>query len=79
MLVPDRRSELTLTRGEVLALIGGLIEAYNAKDVGRLGDFYHPDARYWSALEGWVDGLPAIRAHIEHLHDLLPDEQMAIS
>ena len=69
---------MTLTRNETRTLIEGLVEAYNARNVDRLGDFYHSDARYWSALEGWIDGLSAIRAHIERLHDALPDEQMAI-
>jgi len=70
---------LTLTRSEMRALIESLVEAYNVKDAQRLSDFYHTDARYWSVLEGWVEGLPAIRAHIEQLHQLLPDEQMSVS
>ncbi len=69
---------MTLPRNETRTLIEGLVEAYNSRNVDQLGDLYHSDARYWSALEGWIDGLPAIKAHIEHLHDVLPDEQMAM-
>jgi uncharacterized protein (TIGR02246 family) len=55
-----------------------MVEAYNAKDADAIAALYHPDARYWSALGDWQEGLPAIREHIEELHRLLPNEQMSI-
>lgn len=58
------------------AVVETIVAAYNAKDADALAALYHPDARYWSALGGWQEGLPAIREHIEELHRTLPDEQM---
>lgn len=55
-----------------------IVAAYNAKDAEGLAALYHPDARYWSALGDWQEGVDAIREHIEELHRLLPDEQMSV-
>ena len=66
------------SREESRAMVDRIVAAYNAKDVDAIAALYHPDARYWSALGDWQEGLPAIRAHIEHLHETLPDEQMEI-
>jgi uncharacterized protein (TIGR02246 family) len=59
-------------------VVASIVEAYNAKDADAVASLYHPDARYWSALGDWQEGLDSIKAHIEELHRLLPDEQMAI-
>ncbi len=59
-------------------IVHRIVEAYNAKDAEAVAALYHPDARYWSALGDWQEGLPAIKEHIEELHRLLPDEQMSI-
>jgi uncharacterized protein (TIGR02246 family) len=64
------------TRDEARAVVAQIVAAYNAKDSDALADLYHPDARYWSALGDWQDGVAAIRAHLEELHRTLPDEQM---
>jgi uncharacterized protein (TIGR02246 family) len=64
------------TREEAKAIVESIVAAYNAKDVAALAPLYHSDARYWSALGDWQEGLPAITAHIEELHRTLPDEQM---
>ena len=61
---------------ESRAVVEKIVAAYNAKDAETLAELYHPDARYWSALGDWQEGLPAIREHIEELHRTLPDEQM---
>lgn len=66
------------SRRSARAIVTRIVEAYNAKDVNALADLYHPDARYWSALDGWQEGLPVIRSHIEDLHRRLPDEQMSV-
>lgn len=66
------------SREQSRAIVGKIVDAYNAKDAGKLADLYHPDARYWSALGDWQEGLPAIREHIEELHRTLPDETMEI-
>lgn len=67
---------MTGSREESRAIVEQIVAAYNAKDADALAALYHSDARYWSALGGWQEGLPAIRAHIEELHRTLPDEQM---
>jgi uncharacterized protein (TIGR02246 family) len=66
------------SREESRAIVEQIVAAYNAKDAEALAALYHPDARYWSALGDWQEGLPAIRRHIEELHRTLPDEEMAI-
>ena len=55
-----------------------LVAAYNAKDLESLAALYHDDARYWSALSDWSEGISEIRNHIRELFELLPDEEMAI-
>jgi uncharacterized protein (TIGR02246 family) len=67
---------MTGSREESRAIVEKIVAAYNAKDADALEVLYQPDARYWSALGGWQEGLPAIRGHIEELHRTLPDEQM---
>lgn len=67
---------MTGSREESRAIVEQIVDAYNAKDADALAALYHSDARYWSALGDWQDGLPAIREHIEELHRTLPDEQM---
>jgi len=69
---------MTESRDAARALIDRLVEAYNAKDRDTIAGLYREDARYWSALGDWQDGLPAILSHIEELHRRLPDEQMAV-
>ncbi len=69
---------MTESRDVARALVARLVAAYNAKDADSLAELYRPDARYWSALGDWREGLPAIRAHIEDLHRELPDEQMTV-
>lgn len=66
------------SREESRAVVERIVAAYNAKDADALAALYRPDARYWSALGDWQEGLPAIRRHIEELHRTLPDEQMEI-
>lgn len=67
---------MAASREESRAIVERIVAAYNAKDADALAALYHPDARYWSALGDWQEGLPAIRGHIEELHRTLPDEQM---
>ena len=69
---------MTGSREESRTIVGQVVAAYNAKDADALAALYHPDARYWSALGDWQDGIGAIREHIEELHRTLPDEQMEI-
>lgn len=69
---------MEMTRRSARAIVNRIVEAYNAKDANALADLYHPEARYWSALDGWQEGLPVIRSHIEDLHQRLPDEQMSV-
>lgn len=67
-----------MSRDESRAVVEQIVAAYNAKDAETLASLYHPDARYWSALGDWQEGLAEIKAHIEDLHRTLPDEQMEI-
>ena len=67
---------MSTPRDAAREIVTRIVEAYNAKDAEAIAALYHPDARYWSALGDWQDGLPAIKAHVEELHRTLPDEQM---
>ena len=67
---------MSAAREPAREIVARIVEAYNAKDADGVAALYHPDARYWSPLGEWQDGLPAIKAHIEELHSTLPDEQM---
>ena len=67
-----------MSREDSRAIVETIVAAYNAKDADALAALYHEDARYWSALGDWQEGLPAIRKHIEELHRTLPDEKMEI-
>lgn len=73
---PVAGGPVTTSRESAREIVARIVEAYNAKDADGLAALYHPDARYWSPLGDWQDGLPAIKAHIEELHRTLPDEQM---
>ena len=57
-------------------LIGQIVAAYNLRDTDSLVGFYQPDITYWSALGGLQEGVEAVRQHIDHLHETLPDERM---
>ena len=65
-------------REQVRRLVLGLVDAYNAKDLGRVMAAYHPQAAYWSALDDWQRGSDEIRAHVEELFRMLPDEHMTV-
>lgn len=57
-------------------LVDRIVAAYNSHDVEALTALYQPDITYWSALDGLQEGIEAVRQHIDHLHETLPDEQM---
>ena len=57
-------------------LVDQLVSAYNSRTTNVLLDLYHPDVTYWSVVDGTCEGRQAVIDHIEHLHTLLPDEQM---
>lgn len=57
-------------------LIDQIVAAYNSRDVDALVALYQPDVTYWSAIDGLQTGIDAVREHIDHLHETLPDEQM---
>ncbi|MFQ5966487.1 MAG: nuclear transport factor 2 family protein [Acidimicrobiia bacterium] len=65
-------------RQSARTLVSDLVAAYNAKDLDGLAALYIDDARYWSALSDWTEGIDEIRSHIQELFELLPDEEMAI-
>ena len=65
------------SRAEARRLIDQIVASYNAHDTDALTALYQPDISYWSAIGGTQHGVEAVRAHIEHLHEVLPDEQMA--
>lgn len=64
------------SRDDARRLVDKIVEAYNGRQTDALVDLYHPDIAYWSALEGTLEGVDAVRSHIDHLHETLPDEQM---
>ena len=57
-------------------LVSDIVSAYNSHDIDGLVALYQPDVTYWSALGGLQEGVDAVREHIDHLHETLPDEQM---
>ena len=65
------------SRDDARALIDRIVTAYNAHDIDALVANYTDDITYWSALDGFHEGLEAVRRSIEHLHEMLPDEQMS--
>ena len=64
------------SRDNARELITRIVSAYNSRDTDALVALYQPDLTYWSAIDGTQEGVEAVRAHIEHLHETLPDEQM---
>lgn len=60
-------------------LVKELVDAYNAKSVGRIAALYEPDAEYWDPFhrEG-VRGRDAIAEVVAGLFAALPDERMEI-
>ena len=64
------------SRDDARQLIDRIVSAYNSGDTDALVALYQPDLTYWSALDGMQEGVEAVRAHIDHLHETLPDEQM---
>lgn len=63
-------------RDDARSLIHEIVAAYNARDLDSLIARYHRDITYWSALGGLQEGITAVRDHLEHLHQTLPDERM---
>jgi len=64
------------TNDDAKLLINQIVAAYNSRDVDALVAFYESDITYWSALEGLKTGIDAVREHLDHLNEILPDEQM---
>lgn len=64
------------SRDDAAALIDRIVAAYNSRDTDSLAALYDKDVSYWSAIGGSLHGIDAVREHIEHLHETLPDEQM---
>ena len=64
------------SRDDARQLVDRIVSAYNSGDTDALVALYQPDLSYWSALDGMQEGVEAVRAHIDHLHETLPDEQM---
>jgi uncharacterized protein (TIGR02246 family) len=71
-------TKVTEAREAVRSVVAELVRAYNAKNRKAIAALYHEDARYWSALGDWQDGLSEILSHIEDLHRKLPDEKMEV-
>ncbi len=64
------------SRGDARRLVDRIVTAYNSHDTDALVALYHSDITYWSGLDGLQRGIEAVREHIDHLHETLPDEQM---
>jgi hypothetical protein len=73
---PSQEARVSASRDSARETVTRIVEAYNGKDAAGVAALFHPNARYWSALGGWQEGMPAIKAHLEELHRSLPDEQM---
>jgi len=57
-------------------LVDQIVAAYNSRDIDALVALYRPEITYWSAIDGLQEGVDAVREHLDHLHETLPDEQM---
>lgn len=64
------------TNSAALAIVDRLVVAYNSRSTDVLRDMYLDEVTYWSALEDTLKGKQAVIDHVEHLHKILPDEQM---
>ncbi len=64
------------SRDDARRLVGRIVTAYNSHDTDALVALYQPDITYWSALDGLHKGAQAVREHIDHLHETLPNEEM---
>jgi len=58
------------------SLVDAIITAYNKRDTVALAALYQPEITYWSALDGTQKGIDRVLAHVDFLHETLPDEQM---
>lgn len=57
-------------------LVDQLVAAYNSRTTDVLQQLYRDDITYWNSLDGCREGRQAVIDHIDHLHKILPDEQM---
>ena len=64
------------SKDDARLLVDEIVAAYNSHNADALVALYQPDITYWSALDGLQEGIDALRAHLDHLHETLPDEQM---
>ena len=64
------------SKDDARLLVDRIVAAYNSRDVEALVALYQPNLTYWSAIDGLQVGIEAVRKHIDHLHETLPDEQM---
>ncbi len=64
------------SKADARLLVDLIVAAYNSRDVDALVALYQPDITYWSAIDGVQEGVDAVREHLDHLHETLPDEQM---
>lgn len=64
------------SKDDARLLIDEIVAAYNSHNTDALVALYQPDITYWSALDGLLEGIDAVREHLDHLHETLPDEQM---
>ncbi len=64
------------SKDDARLLVDRIVAAYNSRDVEALVALYQPNLTYWSAIDGLQVGIEAVRTHIDHLHETLPDEQM---
>ncbi|GMQ85637.1 MAG: hypothetical protein BMS9Abin07_1204 [Acidimicrobiia bacterium] len=64
------------SKDDARLLVERIVAAYNSRDIETLVALYRPDITYWSAIDGLVEGVDALREHLDHLHEMLPDERM---
>ncbi len=64
------------SKDDARLLVDQMVAAYNGRDIDALVGLYQPGITYWSAIDGLQEGVDAVREHLDHLHETLPDEQM---
>jgi len=66
------------SRDDARRLVDQMADSYNSRDTDAIDAFYQPYVTYWSALDDRCEGIEALRRHIDHLHEVLPNERMRI-
>jgi limonene-1,2-epoxide hydrolase len=66
------------TECDAQANLDRVVAAYCDADIEACGRLLHEDARYWSALAGWVQGAEAVQARVQDFFARLPQVEARV-